>query len=100
MLHVTGDMIISRGNDTLKIKTNDDNQLVLTFSSWTLFGEFMRLRKMANTDISNLRKKLKHLTTPMKIEIGSDHSFLMVKGKPSSMSISTIFRIIRHFLFK
>jgi len=100
MLNITGDLVITRGTETLKIKTNESNQLVLIFSSWVLFGEITRLPKMANTDIFELRKKLKYLSTPVKIEVGSDHSFLLIKGRPSSVSISTVFRIIRHVLFK
>jgi hypothetical protein len=100
MLNITGDLVISRGTETVKIKTNESDQLVLTFSNWVLFGEIARLPKMANTDIFELRKKLKQLNTPVKIEVGSDHSFLLIKGKPSSISVSTIFRIFRHVLIK
>ena len=92
--------MLSRGTETLEIKTDESNQLVLIFSSWVLFGELVRLPKMANTNIFELRKKLKYLSTHVRIEVGSDHSFLLIKGRPSAISISTIFRIIRHVLFK
>jgi hypothetical protein len=100
MLNITGDLVISQGTETLKIKTNESNQLVLTFSSWILFGTLTRLPKMVNNDIFELRKKLKHLNTPVKIEVGTGHSFILIKGRPSSLSLFTIFRIIRHVLFK
>ena len=100
MLHITGDLVISQGTETVKIKTNDENLLVLSFSSWKVFGEFMRLPKTANTNFLKLRQKLKHVSTPVRIEVGSDHSFLLVKGKPKSISISTIFKVIRHGFIK
>ena len=100
MLHITGDLVISHGTETVKIKTNNENLLVLSFSSWKVFGAFMRLPKTAKTSFFELRQKLKHLSNPVRIEVGSNHSFLLVKGKPRSISISTIFKVIIYGFIK
>jgi len=100
MVHITGDLEISQGAETVKIKTNGEKQLVLYFSSWKVFGFFMNLPKKANSDFFSLRKKLKYVSTPIKVEIGKGDSFLLVKGKPQSISISTLFKVIRHTFVK
>ncbi len=100
MLHISGDLEITQGTETIKFKTNGENQLVLGFSSWKVFGFFMRLPKTANSDFFSLRKKLKYISTPIKVEIGDGDSFLLVKGKPQSISISTLFKVIRHTFVK
>jgi hypothetical protein len=100
MLHISGDLEITQGTETIKFKTNGENQLVLGFSSWKVFGFCMRLPKKANSDFFSLRKKLKYISTPIKVEIGEGDSFLLVKGKPQSISISTLFKVIRHTFVK
>jgi hypothetical protein len=100
MLYISGDLEISQGTETVRFKTNGENQLVLGFSSWKVFGSFARLPKTANINFFKLRNKLKYIGTPIKVEIGEADSFLLVNGKPQAISISTFFKIIRHTILK
>jgi hypothetical protein len=99
MLEISGNLRFENGSETIDLKTNESNTLVLRFSSWEVFQRFIKAPKMLNLSLFDLRSKLKHLNTPLLIEIGESDSFILKNGTPKSISVSTVTKLARYSLF-
>jgi len=99
MLAVDANLTIQKENESIKIKTVDSGTLVLNFSNWQIFEEVIQIPKTNGLSISEIRSKLKHLSTLLQIKVGSKNALRLERGKVKSLSFIAFFRLVQFTIF-
>ena len=99
MLAVDANLTIQKENESIKIKTVDSGTLVLNFSNWQIFEEVIQIPKTNGLSIPEIRSKLKHLSTPLHIQVGSTNALSLEGGKVRFLSLIAFFKLLQITLF-
>lgn len=99
MLAVQADLTIQKENESIRFKTSDSGTLVLSFSNWKIFEEVFQIPKSKGLSFQEIRSKLKHLSTPLQIQVADKNAFKLERGKVSSLSFVAFFKLLRFTLF-
>jgi len=99
MLAVDANLTIQKEKENIKIKTSDSGALVLSFSNWQIFEEVFQIPKTQGLSITQLRSKLKHLSTPLQIQVEGNNAFRLEQGKVRSLSFIAFFKLLQINLF-
>jgi len=98
MLAVQADLTIQKENECIRFKTSDTGVLVLNFSTWQIFEEVFQIPKSKGLSLPELRSKLKHLSTPLQIQVGNKNAFKLERGKVRSLSFIAFFKLLQFTL--
>jgi hypothetical protein len=99
MLTVGGDLTISKGLEKIEFKTNGSESLVLSFSSWSVFGEALSIPKSRGVKPQFLKKKLRFVSHPVEVFVSNKKVFVLHGGKIKDVSLSSILQLIRYTIF-
>ena len=99
MLAVKAELTIQKENESIKIKTSDSGTLVLNFSNWQIFEEVFQIPKTNGLSIPEIRSKLKHLSTPLQIQVGSKNALRLEGGRVRFLSFIAFFKLLQITLF-
>jgi hypothetical protein len=99
MLTVSGDLTIQKGQEKIEFKTSSPDLLVLSFSSWSVFGDALSIPKSRGISPFSLRKKLKFVSHPVEIFVSDKKVLELQKGEIKEFSFSSIIKLIRYTFF-